>query len=84
MTEKEKIKELLPDGSYAKIAQKIGKTYGTVRNYFAPSSPSIISERVESELLQEAKKIIEELAWNGLAVAHGEEKMQQAKEAIAA
>lgn len=82
MTEKEKIKRLLPKGSYQKIAQKIGRSYGTVRDYFAPSKDFSISEQVEENLLREAKKIIEASAWKALEIAHGKEKTKAAKAAI--
>lgn len=83
MTEKEKIKRLLPKGSYRRIAEKIGKSYGTVRDYFAPSKDFSISEQVEEELLKEAKKIIERNSWRGIELRHGKEKVKQAKAAIA-
>lgn len=84
MSEKEKIKRLLPKGSYMAIAKEIGKSYGTVRDYFAPSKDFSISEDVENKLLNAARKIINQQSMHGITVVHGKEKASAVKAALAA
>lgn len=53
------IRELLPEGSYALIAEKIKKSEGTVRQFFAKNVQVRISQDTEKAILDEAIKIIE-------------------------
>lgn len=84
MEEIEKIKQLLPAGSYERIAKAIGKSKGTVTQFFSDSIEIRVGEKTANNIIKEAKKIIEENSWNGLETVHGEQKTKMAKNAIAA
>ena len=53
------LKGILPTGSYKKIAKTIGKSEGTVAQYFS-NSEQRISAKTEFKILEQAERIIKE------------------------
>jgi hypothetical protein len=68
------IKELLPDGSYMRIARKVGRSKGTIAQFFAENVKVRIGEDLAEEIKKEALAIIEEQKEKAEAVleAHAE------------
>lgn len=59
--EKQRIKQMLPDGSYSRIAKAVGVTEGTVAQFFADSGVRV-SKRTRHNILVQANLIIVEVA----------------------
>lgn len=57
--EKERKKGILPNGSYQRIADAIGKSEGLVRQYFS-NVGSRVSLETELCILEQAEKIVKE------------------------
>jgi hypothetical protein len=68
------IRELLPEGSYARIAKKVGRSKGTVTQFFSENVRVRISQEVIEAIKKEALAIIEEQKEKAMAVleAHAE------------
>lgn len=79
----DEIKDLLPHGSYQKIAGTVGVTKGTVKHFFAKSEVRI-SARTRERILEAAKSIIMTNSLNGLELLLEDAKMESVKAAMAA
>lgn len=68
------LKELLPDGSYLRIARKVKISKGTVAQFFAENVKVRVSDETAAEIKKEALVIIEEQKEKAEAVleAHAE------------
>lgn len=63
----EKIRELLPVGSYFRIAEKVGKAEGTVAQVFVERTR--VSDETRDAILEEAALILEEWGREAILVA---------------
>lgn len=79
----QKIKELLPHGSYQIIAESVGVAEGTVKLFFSKVTIRISAKKSE-QIVACAKAIIEKNSLNGLSLIYGEEKIKTVKAALAA
>lgn len=62
-----KIREMLPVGSYSRIAEETGKAEGTVAQFFIGKSR--VSEQTREAILREAAAILQEFSEKALETA---------------
>lgn len=63
----EKIRSLLPVGSYFKIAERVGKAEGTIAQVFVRKTR--VSEATKEAILMEAASILEDFGKDALELA---------------
>lgn len=79
----DEIKALLPRRSYRTIAEAVGVKEDTVRQYFSKAHVRLSGDTVV-RIREEACSIIERNSLNGLALLHGEEKIEEVRATLAA
>lgn len=81
--DKAKIKALLPNGSYKKIAEALGLSEGTVSMFFSAAEVRMADDTAAS-ILREAEAIVEVQSLSGIEAVHGESKAQEVRGLLAA
>lgn len=80
----QEIREMLPHGSYKKIADKVGINPSTIAQFFSTKVAVRISEKTKESILEQARIIIEQRAWRGLEATYGEQQVNQIRKSLAA